>query len=209
MESPLRDAADGADLALIETARWDGSACPLLDLHLARLQAGIRALGWRFDGSFAAAFIGPQDRPARLRVLVRQNGIVPTETSDLPPAIPIWRVGIAEQRLDSADPWLRIKSTRRATYDQARRTLSTGLHEVILLNERHEVCDGSISTVFFDRGEGLRTPPLTSGLLPGVLRAKLMSEGVPEEVLLAQDLPKVRLWVGNALRGLHEAILVR
>ena len=62
--------------------------------------------------------------------------------------------------------------------------------------------DGTITTVFFDRGQGLRTPPLTSGLLPGVLRAEI---GCPEEVLLAQDLPQVRLWVGNAVRGLIPA----
>ena len=49
----------------------------------------------------------------------------------------------------------------------------------------------------------MRTPPTSSGLLPGVLRAEL---AVPEEVLLARDLPHVRLWVGNALRGLIPAL---
>jgi 4-amino-4-deoxychorismate lyase len=97
---------------------------------------------------------------------------------------------------------LRVKSTRREAYDQARATLPDGLDEVIFLNERGEVCDGSITTVFFDRGQGMRTPPLSSGLLPGVLRAEL---ACPEEVLLAEDLPRVRLWVGNALRGLIPA----
>ena len=77
-----------------------------------------------------------------------------------------------------------------------------GLDEVIFLNERGEVCDGSITTVFFDHGQGLRTPPLSSGLLPGVLRAEL---DCPEEELLAEDLPMVQLWVGNALRGLIPA----
>jgi 4-amino-4-deoxychorismate lyase len=73
---------------------------------------------------------------------------------------------------------------------------------VLFLNERGEVCDGTITTVFFDRGQGMRTPPLACGLLPGVLRADLEC---PEEVLLADDLPRVRLWVGNALRGLIPA----
>ena len=75
---------------------------------------------------------------------------------------------------------------------------------MIFVNERGEVCDGSITTLFFDRGQGMRTPPLTSGLLPGVLRAEL---AVPEEVLLGDDLPRVRLWVGNSLRGLIRAQL--
>jgi 4-amino-4-deoxychorismate lyase len=49
----------------------------------------------------------------------------------------------------------------------------------------------------------MRTPPLSSGPLPGVLRAEL---GCPEEVLMADDLPRVRLWVGNSLRGLIPAV---
>jgi 4-amino-4-deoxychorismate lyase len=77
------------------------------------------------------------------------------------------------------------------------------LDEVIFLNERGEVCDGTITTLFFDRGQGMRTPPLSSGLLPGVLRAEI---GCPEEVLLVDQLPEVRLWVGNALRGIIPAI---
>ena len=83
--------------------------------------------------------------------------------------------------------------------------MAVGLDEVIFLNERGEVCDGTITTLFFDRGQGMRTPPLTCGLLPGVLRADL---AVPEEVLLASDLPRVHLWVGNSLRGLMRAIWV-
>ena len=96
-----------------------------------------------------------------------------------------------------------MKSTRREAYDRARAALPEGLDELVFLNERDEVCDGSITTVFFDRGQGMRTPPLSCGLLPGVLRAEL---ACPEEVLRAADLPKVRLWAGNALRGLIPAV---
>ncbi len=79
------------------------------------------------------------------------------------------------------------------------------MDEVVFLNERGEVCDGTITTLFFDRGAGLRTPPLRCGLLPGVLRAQV---NCPEEVLMAAELPAVRLWVGNALRGLCKAVWV-
>jgi 4-amino-4-deoxychorismate lyase len=119
------------------------------------------------------------------------------------PAIkPIWRVGLAAQRLQSNDPWLQLKSSHRPGYDAARAALPIGLDEVILINERAEVCDGSITTVFFDHGAGLRTPPLSCGLLPGILRAQI---GCPEEILYADQLPHVRLWVGNSLRGLIPA----
>ena len=198
MESALREGGRQPDLRLIETMLWDGSAAPRWPLHLARLQRSAGLLGWDRPDVDAR---GP-DHPARLRLTLDRTGRAEWQISAPPTPSPLWRVGLAGARLRSDDPWLTVKTTRRAAYDAARAALPAGLDEVIFLNERGEVCDGSITTVFFDRGQGMRTPPLSSGLLPGVLRTDL---GCPEEVLSAADLPKVRLWVGNALRGLMPA----
>ena len=195
MESALRECGREPGLKLIETVLWDGRAAPRWPLHQARLRRSAGLLGWACPD---VAHPVP-DHPARLRLTLDAAGRVEWEVAALPAAKPEWRVGLAAARLSSGDPWLRVKSTRREVYDQARAALPAGLDEVIFLNERGEVCDGSITTVFFDRGQGMRTPPLSSGLLPGVLRAE---RACPEEVLLAEDLPRVRLWVGNALRGL-------
>ena len=55
----------------------------------------------------------------------------------------------------------------------------------------------------------LLTPPLTSGLLPGVLRAELIRERKARgEVLQLDDLRHRKLFVGNSLRGLIPAELV-
>ena len=201
MESALREGGRQPGLRLIETVLWDGQAAPRWPLHLARLQRSAGLLGWTCPLVLPH---GP-DHPARLRLTLEGEGQVVWETFPLPPLSPEWRVGLASQRLASADVWLKVKSTRRALYDQTRAALPEGLDELIFQNERGEVCEGTITSVFFDRGQGMRTPPLTSGLLPGVLRAEL---ACPEEVLLAEDLPRVRLWVGNALRGLIPAIVV-
>jgi len=199
VESALRECGREPGLKLIETLLWDGSAAPRWPLHLARLHRSAKVLGW----TCPPISLPTPDHPARLRLTLDAAGTVVWETGPLPPAKSPWRLGLAGARLSSADPWLRIKSTRREIYDQARAALPSDLDEAVFLNERGEVCDGTITTVFFDRGQGLRTPPLTSGLLPGVLRAEI---ACPEEVLLAEDLPHVRLWVGNALRGLIPGI---
>lgn len=199
MEGALREAGGEPGLKLIETALWDGAAAPRWALHLARLRHSAALLGWDCPPIEVS---GPE-HPARLRLTLDGAGRVEWQVAALPPAKSLWRLGRAGERLRSADPWLRVKSTRRAAYDRARAELPEGLDELVFLNERDEVCDGSITTVFFDRGQGLRTPPLSCGLLPGVLRAEL---ACPEEVLRAADLPKVRLWVGNALRGLIPAV---
>lgn len=203
MESTLRAGADG--VRLIETLLWDGTAFPRLPLHLARLMDGASKLGFSCDPEAVRAALddATDPSPLRVRLTLGADGGVEVTVAPLPPAKPQWRLGLAQARLSSTDPWLTVKSTRRAIYDDARAALPDRLDEVIFLNERGEVCDGTITTVFFDRGDGMRTPPLSSGLLPGVLRAEL---ACPEEVLTAQDLPRVRLWVGNALRGLIPAI---
>lgn len=198
MESALREGGREPGLKLIETVLWDGIRAPRWPLHLARLRRSAVLLGWDCP---EVAPHGP-NHPARLRLTLDREGQVVWETAPLPPAKPEWRLGLAAAQLSSLDPWLRIKSTRRALYDQTRASLPGGLDEVIFLNERGEVCEGTITTLFFDRGQGMRTPPLDSGLLPGVLRAEL---GCHEEVLVPADLQSVRLWVGNALRGLIPA----
>ena len=198
MESPLRERSHQPGLKLIETLLWDGKAAPRWPLHHARLTRSAALLGWHCPET---APQGPA-HPARLRLTLDAAGAIEWQTHPLPPAKSEWRLGLATHRLTSNDPWLTIKSTNRATYDQARATLPDTLDEVIFTNERGEVCDGSITTLFFDRGQGLRTPPLTCGLLPGVLRAEI---NCPEETLLAKDLANTRLWVGNALRGLTPA----
>lgn len=204
MESALLAAGSEPGLKLIETLRWDGGALAHLPFHLARLERSAGMLGWRCDAATAARALhaaAPQ-APARLRLTLDAAGHIDVTAAALPSPATAWRLGPAPTRLSSGDPWLTLKSTRRNAYDAARAALPPNRDEAIFLNERGEVCDGTITTLFFDRGKGLRTPPLASGLLPGVLRAALAP---PEEVLMAEDLPRVRLWVGNALRGLIAA----
>ncbi len=209
MEDALRAGGREPGLRLIETLAGDAPE-PRVASHLARIARGAAALGWQFDRDEAVAALAPLRRqPLRVRLTVDRPAMLRVETAPLPAIPALWCVTVADGRLSSSDPWLRLKSTRRAAHDAARDALPHDIDEAILLNERDEVCEGTISTLFFDRGAGMRTPPLSSGLLPGVLRAEMLARGtVREELLLASDLPKVRLWMGNSLRGLIPARLV-
>jgi len=216
LESPFRapdlTAADlTTDLEVIETLGWDGSAVQHADAHIARAAGTCAALSIPFDPAHARMLLaGVQDRaPLRLRLTVNAHGRVKLTRSPLPPTPARWRVRLAPARLDSNDPWLRHKTTRRALYDQARAALPDGVDEWIFANERGELCEGTITNLFLDLGDGMRTPPVACGLLPGILRARLLDERqCREQVLVLDDLPRGRLFVGNALRGLIEADLV-
>ena len=69
-----------------------------------------------------------------------------------------------------------------------------GLDEVVLLNERGEVCECTSANIFAVQGGQVWTPPLTSGCLPGVTRALLLEEirvpglQIEEKTLLPSDL---------------------
>jgi 4-amino-4-deoxychorismate lyase len=211
MESTLRRGAGAPDLRLIETLGWDGAHFVRLDLHLARLAASAAQLGWACSPrDVCAALIATVGTaPARVRLTQDASGTLDVTLAAIPAKAALWQVALAADNLSSDDPWLAIKSTNRPAYDAARANLAAGQDEVIFQNERGEVCDGSITTVFFDAGDGLSTPPLTSGLLPGVLRAEMLAAGtVREAVLHASHLGRVQLWVGNSLRGLIPAVFV-
>lgn len=197
-------------LTIFETMRADGDGrVALWPLHLERLRRGCAALGFPLDEDrLAEALHGlPHGEPLRARLAVDAAGQVALTHASLPPNPPSWRVTLSPLRLRSDDPWLRIKSTHRPVYDAARAALD-GTDEALLLNERGEICEGTITNVFVPRDGVLLTPPLSSGLLPGVLRENLLRQGRAREAVLAPSDLGTMFFCGNALRGLIAAQLV-
>ena len=196
---------------VIETFCWDGARFVRLAQHLARLERSCRRLGISFDRMqlYVQLDALPDGGALRVRVGVAEDGQVRVTHGPLAPAAKLWRVGLSADLLRSDDPWLTIKTTQRALYDRTRAALPEGMDEMLFCNENAQICEGTITSVFFDRGQGLCTPPLTCGVLPGVLRADLLQRGACQESVLPQaELADVRLWVGNSLRGLIAAKLV-
>ena len=195
---------------VIETLGWDGRRFARVRAHVARLGQTCAMLGIAFDPGevFVRLDALPQAAPARVRVVVGPDGGVSVAQAALPPAMAEWRVRVAPERLVARDPWLRVKTTRRAAYDRARAALPEGVEEMLFCNERGEMCEGSISSLFFDIGQGLCTPPLSCGLLPGILRAEMLDQGCQQAVLPLGALAEAKIWVGNSLRGMIPARLV-
>ena len=217
LESALRD-GNGADFELIETMRWEpGAGFLRFDRHLARLYASAAELGFACDpqrvGEVLSNTVGRQQVALRARLALQRNGEV---TAAAPPYEPlaadrVWRLQLARTRLQSGDMLLRHKTSRRQVYTHARAEyLITQADEVLLANERGELCEGTITNLFADFGDGvLVTPRLDCGLLPGVLRGELLDEGRAREAIYSfDDLKSARaIFVGNSLRGLIPAKL--
>lgn len=210
MESPVH-APTEPDFRLIETFAFrPGQGFVRLDRHLRRMARTADWLGVRFDvrrvGEVVDGVSGAD--PLRCRLTLDLTGAPKITTGPLADNPPGWTVGLATTRLTSSDTWLRHKTTRRAIYDQARAELPDGVDELLFLNERDELCEGTITNLFVETEDGrLLTPPVAAGLLPGILREELLETGrAAEAVLTLHDLAAARrVWMGNSLRGLIPA----
>ena len=116
------------------------------------------------------------------------------------------RVAVAALPVDAADFRLRHKTSDRRFYEAAR---VPGAFETIFLDPDGFVTEGSFTNVFVERDGRLLTPPLARGLLPGVLRARLIDEGRALECDLREDDLRSGFLIGNSLRGLAGAQLWR
>ncbi len=187
----------------------------LLERHIARLESSARYFGFAFDEvsvrkALSDAIEGQADR-LRIRLLLSEAGVVTVTTTPLPPPDPdtIMRFVVSESILDSSDVFLFHKATRRELYDQEwqKHSETMGADEVIYVNERGELAEGSRTTIFLERNGRLETPVLSSGLLPGTLRAELIAQGrAVEAVLTLEDLRSAdAIFLGNSVRGLVRA----
>ncbi|WP_170753339.1 aminotransferase class IV family protein [Ruegeria lacuscaerulensis] len=212
MESPLRP-PDDPDFRLIETLAFrPGQGFVRRDRHLARMGRSAAALGVPFDRDRAIAALEgvAGTSPLRCRLTLDAAGAVEVTTGALAENPPLWRVAIADQRLQASDVWLQHKTTQRALYDDARASLPPGIDELLFLNERDELCEGTITNLFVHMADGRRlTPALFSGVLPGILREELLdNKQVTAAPVTLTDLQNAeKLYVGNSLRGLIRAEL--
>jgi len=107
-----------------------------------------------------------------------------------------------------ADDWrLRHKTTDRQFYRDA--LAQGGTFEVVMTDEAGFLTEGCFSNIFVERGDKLVTPPLSRGLLPGVLRASLLACGEAVEGDLRPFDLDHGFFIGNAARGMTAARLLR
>jgi len=200
---------------LIETMRADSQGqIPLLFGHLQRLQASAMNLGFSWPGNVAvekaiqeALIQMPTSTgSARVRLLMANDGQLQITTAPLPALQARPLVALASLTLDSHELLLQHKTTHRPWYDPTTQWLTANhdFFDLIFMNERAELCEGSRSNIYVKQGDDWVTPPLACGLLGGVMREHLLNtQQVREAVLTRTDFeqPAASLRLSNGLRG--------
>jgi para-aminobenzoate synthetase/4-amino-4-deoxychorismate lyase len=203
------------DFHLLETLLWEPeNGFFLLGGHLDRLRESARYFGFRCDREeierrLADGVSSRLTGPRRVRLLLTREGGVSVEVSPLPVSEEPVRVALAGEAVNSEEPLLYHKTTRREVYER-RAAERPDCDDVLLVNERGEVTESTIANVVVETAGERLTPPLACGLLPGVFRAELLRRGaVAERVLTPADLQRAEaIWLVNSVRRWRRAVLV-
>ena len=201
------------DFELFETmhaTRLDG--CRHLDLHLQRLRSSAAYFGVAYDEQGMRALLQqtcaslPASGAYRLRLALNQAGVCTVHTAVLLPLTEPVKLLPAPQSTIGNDLFLRHKTTLRTRYDAAWRAAEAqGAFDMLFCNERGELTEGARSSLFVKLDGRWYTPPLSAGLLPGVMRAVLLADpawDARERSLTLDDLRAAQeVVVCNSLRG--------
>jgi para-aminobenzoate synthetase/4-amino-4-deoxychorismate lyase len=188
--------AQNGEFELIETLLWkDGYF--LFDEHLARLETSALYFDFVYNYDkirYELEFLIRQfftSGKYRVRLVLRKDGSFSLSYLAFSPDKHGLRVLVANERTNSGDRFLRHKTTRRDLYDRVlKQAQEAGYDEVLFLNEREELTEGAISSLFVERERRLLTPPLDCGVLPGTYRQRLLKreKASEERVLFLDDL---------------------
>jgi branched-subunit amino acid aminotransferase/4-amino-4-deoxychorismate lyase len=189
-----------AGYGLIETMRVREGRIPFLPRHLARLERSLRALGLAPPSPSVAALVQPfaDTGDAVLRVEVR-DGRASVTVRELPRVEPPTVITASQPHRPYPH-----KTTERACFVYAAEQAGQArADDALLLTPDGLVAEGTVWSLSWWEGDGLRTPTLALGILPGIGRARVL-ELVPqieEGRYLRAGLAGKSLFLTNAVRG--------
>lgn len=196
-----------------------------LDRHLARLAASAQTLAFDCDMErirnealrYGAEL--PEDGQNRVRIRLERSGTFevnhdPLRPLDAAPMTLLWGDDWGFVPQSSSNPLLLHKTSLRDDYDNGWKLAeSLGAFDMLFFNERGELTEGGRSNLFLRMKDRWWTPPLSSGVLPGIMRGVLLGDrsfDAGERVLFLSDLLDAEdLLLCNSLRGCMQTKLLR
>jgi para-aminobenzoate synthetase/4-amino-4-deoxychorismate lyase len=181
------------DFAIYDALLWEpGKGYFLLEQHLRRLEATAGHFGFPLAVAEARGRLLDyarrlSDKPRKVRLELTAAGALALMDVDVKPSTPLAAVVSAEP-VSSGDVFLRYKTSQREVFDRALKAHPEA-QDLILRNERGELTETCHGNLVLELEGRKVTPPLASGLLPGVFRAHLLERGeIHEQVLPAESL---------------------
>lgn len=193
--------------SLLESLRLEGGQLHRLERHLARLATSAAHFGfvWRPEAvrsALQSTCLAHPQGTFKLRLLLNAHGQPTVEVAALPtPSPQPPGVALAKRPMPAVDDFIRHKTTRRDAY--AAFPAPPGCFDTLLLNQAGELTEFTIGNVALRLDGRWFTPPLSAGMLPGVMRAQLLASGeLTERRLTPADLAHAEaIELINSVRG--------
>ena len=196
---------------LFETMRFENNMLLFFEEHFKRLKSAADYFLFKFNEkkirNQVEEEIAGLDKKLtkKLKLSLNKWGKIRIETLNLPKPDSDISVIISQKNILSNDRFRQFKTTNRKLYeDQYSYYSSKGFSEIIFLNEKGNVAEGSRTNVFIRNGNDWCTPSLDSGALPGIYRNYFInncSNVYEREIKLDELLHSEELVLTNSVRG--------
>ncbi len=199
--------------SLIESLLLKNGKYFLLNYHLKRLMKSAAYFGVPVDKKRVVKALKEtaavlKKGSFKVRLVIDAAGKIYVENARVRSAAgPARRAAISKIKMNSADIFLKHKTTHRQVYDREyEKYLKEGFFDVIFFNERGELTEAHSSNIFIRKNGIFYTPPVSCGLLPGTYRESLLAKGgkYKEKVLYKKDLLSAdAVYICNSVRGIR------
>jgi para-aminobenzoate synthetase/4-amino-4-deoxychorismate lyase len=196
---------------IFETALVKNSEVTFLEEHLLRLRTTAEYFLFKFDEKALTKKLSLLLKKAdksdsfKLKIILNKYGNVSFKISEFSILPPIIKVILSANRINSQNKFQYFKTTNRILYDREYKKYSEkGFFDVIYQNENKELAEGAITNIFIKKGDIIITPPIISGILPGVYRSILLKKNpeIKEKKIFVEDLIQAdEVFLTNSVRG--------
>lgn len=191
---------------LIETILIKNNQPQLYFEHLKRLKKSCKELGFKFNNNLLNQKF---ENNKIARIVLNKNGEYKIQYREID-EIKTRKIIISDEKIYSQNSFLYFKTDFKPWYQKSYDLIKKKeIFDTIYFNEKEELTEGSRSNILILKNNELLTPKLSSGLLNGIMRQKMLEENkIKEKILHYEDLiTSDKIFLINSIKGLVEVEL--
>lgn len=196
------------EFRLLESLKLKDGTYPLIHRHLERLKRSAEYVHFpgNNEGIMKELEKVAKKHPSgtfKVRLLLSRSGDIEVQADEIVPITGPVHCSLALEPVDSRNPFLFHKTTHRGMYEREEARQPAGNFSPLLWNEKGEATEFTIGNFVAEKDGEFYTPPIDCGVLAGVMREQLLSEGrLRERVILKAELSDFdAFWLINGVRG--------
>ncbi|MBT8391750.1 MAG: aminodeoxychorismate synthase component I, partial [Ignavibacteriaceae bacterium] len=196
---------------IIETMLFDSGKILFFEEHIERLKSTANFFLFNFKEQRLSKRITKsilqldENKKYVLRVMLGKWGEISMETKEFIQTKNINSIILSQHRISSQNKFQYFKTTNRDLYESEYKKYSANnVFDVLFLNEKGELAEGSISNIFVKRQGVWFTPTINSGIIAGIYRNYLLKTqpDIIETSLTTKDLSTAEeVKMVNSVRG--------